>query len=714
MIIDPVIPTTWIIAIAIAAIVLTLWSHHVSGRRLSFRSNMALTTVRLIAILLVIALLLQPSREERIVPPTTEKSLVFALDTSASMGEADVGGVQRLDQAREALEESGALTTEANPFRFYLFDESTKLITSDGVRVAGARGNSTRMHTSVRNILRSHSGAPPAGLVILSDGHDFEAVPPSQTARLARSRQCPIYVVPFGAAGSARDVSVRATNFNRFTFPHQQTRITASIRAVGCKHETLTVYLEREGKAVQSKRIELGEQSFHDVDFVVSEEEAGQYEYSIIAKSLPNELATDNNTAVNYLGVLKDRIRILLIEGDPYWDSTFLRRSLARNDKLNVDALVRFTDTRTSVVRSDPELKEIELATPAEPGDYAPYDLIILGQQVDKILGQDGITALEKHIDEGGGAVLFARGRAWDGGSDGLEPIQWSDEGVDAELEVTTGALSIAPFKMLHRRTASEDLPRIVAYQPAGDPKTLAATYGQTEQEQIAIVYRRFGKGQTLSLGLGDLWKWVFNAKSEFDNNLYDLFWDQLVLWLLANGGVTPASGYSFQTNTANLPLGDPIRFTMGLADEAPPEDPPEVVVYHGDNEAARVALNADPDGKSYSAEFTPRTNGRFHAELALPNGSSAQARFMVFREELERTETAADLAYLEQLSKASGGRLLKPAEISDLIDSLLRDSAPMEARSRIIPIWDTPEILLIIAFLFALEWYLRRRWGLT
>ena len=68
------------------------------------------------------------------------------------------------------MEEAGAFTTEANPFRFYLFDESARALNATGMRSTNPQGESTRMHSSVRKILRSYAGAPPAGLVRSCEG----------------------------------------------------------------------------------------------------------------------------------------------------------------------------------------------------------------------------------------------------------------------------------------------------------------------------------------------------------------------------------------------------------------------------------------------------------------------------------------------------------------------------------------------------------------
>ena len=333
-----------------------------------------------------------------------------------------------------------------------------------------------------------------------------------------------------------------------------------------------------------------------------------------------------------------------------------------------------------------------------------------------RFLATRDLKALEKWVDEESGIVLFSRGRAWSGTAQSdLEPIEWSNDSLnETQVEITTSGIEIPPFRLLHTRAGEEDLPDVIAYEAYGKPKTLASPYGQTDSNSPAIVYRRLGSGQTLSLGLAKLWNWVFNGKTEFDNNLYDLFWDQLVLWLLANDGVSPGSDYALQANTANLPLGDPITFTLHYNGKDPLPGPPTIRLTQDGNEAAILSPTSDPTDESASITFTPRTPGRYQAETVLPDGRKLKARFLVYREQLERTETAVDIAYLQQLATASGGRIIQASEIKDLVNDLLLESAPMEARTRLIPIWDTALVCLLLTFLLALEWFLRRRWGLT
>ena len=716
MTIDPIFPVSWIILLALGAGAATLLAHRLPGRRLGKVRNSTLTIIRLAAILGILSILLRPSREESLTPPSIEKTVLVALDTSGSMKEADKDGVSRIDHARQALRDAGLLKPDATGLTFFEFSDNAHFSSPEEIETATANGPETHFHSSFRKMFRSFVGPTPAAMLVLSDGHDLETLPPAQTAKLANSRDCPIYAVPFGSQGSARDISIRSTTFHPYTFRKQKTRVASTIRALGYQNQTLVIDLLREGERVDQQRIETGSEPYHNIEFIVAEEEPGQFEYAMKVRQLQGEVTVDNNTSVTYINVLDEKIKVLLIEGKPYWDTTFLRRSLTRNDKLDIDTLVRVTPTRTRAIRSDERRRGEPLETPQTAEDFTPYRIVILGREVEAILGDQGLKALEEWVDEKNGIVLFSRGKAWTGTAQSdLEPIEWSSEDTsETQVEITSSGVAIAPFKLLHTRSGEEDLPDVLAYQAHGKPKTLASPYGQTDSDSPAIVYRRLGSGQTLSLGLVKLWNWVFNENTEFDNNLYDLFWDQLVLWLLANDGVSPGSDYALQTSTANLPLGEDITFTLLYNGKEPLPGPPTISLTHNGNEAATLSPHSDPSGESASISFTPRARGRYRAETTLPDGRKLSARFLVFREQLERTETTVDLAYLQQLASASGGRTIRSDEIEELVSNLLLESAPMEERSRLIPLWNTALICLTLTFLLALEWFLRRRWGLS
>jgi len=74
----------------------------------------------------------------------------------------------------------------------------------------------------------------------------------------------------------------------------------------------------------------------------------------------------------------------------------------------------------------------------------------------------------------------------------------------------------------------------------------------------------------------------------------------------------------------------------------------------------------------------------------------------------------ATDPNYLRQLCEASGGRLLDASELSALVKSLAREKTDETPKVLTQPVWDEAWVCYSIAFCFGLDWFLRRRWGLS
>lgn len=100
--------------------------------------------------------------------------------------------------------------------------------------------------------------------------------------------------------------------------------------------------------------------------------------------------------------------------------------------------------------------------------------------------------------------------------------------------------------------------------------------------------------------------------------------------------------------------------------------------------------------------------------ETTTPDGKKLVAKFIANRDEWETLETAMDLGYLEQLTAASGGRMMTPDAIKELLKSLEREAEEAPPMIKKNPLWDQALILYASAFFFAMDWLLRRRWGLT
>ncbi|MBB5351487.1 hypothetical protein HNR46_001724 [Haloferula luteola] len=713
---DAILPIPWIVIIAIMAVGITLSCAIRANRRLGRLRAGFLTTMRLLGVVGLLALLLQPSRRESLQPPARQRSLLVAVDTSASMDTPDADGASRLDAARECLDQVILPAAAGTPVNLFVFHETSRPIRPSALtEIANASGPETHFHSSIERILEGTFNPPPTALLLLTDGHDLEGEPATRTARIARDRNLPIFPIPIGTPETSPDVSIRIASYHPYTFVGQTTYLTATLRAQGFSHQALTIDLYREEELISTRTVDPGGETFIDVQFPVTEEQAGQFGYTLRVRPMRGEKEASNNSATTYLNIVDDLLRVLEIEGNPYWDSTFLRRSITRNDKFEIDSLVAFSNGRIRAIRSDAEKPTDELKPPSRAEDFENYHMVLLGQNCERVLGQTGIAALQSWVTEHQGIVVFTRGQAWPSGTaDDLEPITWGDglrDQVNLDLTSTQG---FPPLDILREARRNDDQLRFDTRPGTSSPKTLATVFGETQGDEPAIVYRRCGKGQTLSMGLANTWRWVFNERTEFDNNTFDRFWDQTTLWLLANRGLTPLSGFSFTANSANIPLGDSITFSLQAAGTQLPAEAPNITLSKEDRPLTSLAMAPQASNALLSATFTPESPGRYTATTSLPDGTTKVIRFICVSTQLERIETAVDPGYLTSLAKSSGGRLLRTDEVASTLKTLLIDTGASDPIERLRPLWPQPPVFLLLVLLLGLDWYFRRKWGLS
>lgn len=729
LVFDPVLPLPVLLLLAALLAGVTIHLYLDIGRRISPLKNAVLLTFRLAAILLIFFILLQPSVQEEIPRPGLNKVLLVALDTSRSMNQPDAGsGVTRLDAARNFLSESPLMEGREESklaVRFFELHEDAFALGAEQLLRASADGESTRIHSSIETILQSLGpGEGADALILLTDGHDFDMVSPARTAMMARGRHVPIYPVPFGTSGKVRDASVRITSFQPYSYVRQDTVIHASIRLIGCDFLPLTVQLLRRGELVQARELNADEHSELAVEFTVNEEVSGQYEYEVRLLPLPEETDVSNNSAITFLNVIDEKMRVLLLEGSPHWETTFLTRALLRNDKVDLHALVQHKPKAGRSIRS--EGIEETVTPPGTAEEFSAYDIILLGRRIERILDAAQVDLLEDFVREHGGSVIFYRGEAFEGnlaGANTLDPVLWGEGGHDrVRLEVARAGRQVPPTRFLAEEGEKlNELPELTGVRRIRERKSLAVPIAEavdveTDHRLEAIVHRPTGRGQVVAFAVDGLWRWAFHESAPRIGGVYDRFWDQVLLWMMASSDNVPAQDYSFRANTANLLLGGKIHFRLGFREASAAPGQVGLHVFREDEPVGETILapsiSADPS--RLSGEFLPDRAGRYRAVARLPNGEELEARFIVFRENLEETEVAVDLNYLRILAEASGGQLLRPEDMDLIAAKVEKEPVEQEPLVKRSSVWDHPLLFYLICFMLGVDWYLRRRWGLT
>ena len=121
----------------------------------------------------------------------------------------------------------------------------------------------------------------------------------------------------------------------------------------------------------------------------IKQEEPGHYEYLVTVDSIGAEVEPNNNQQTVFCDVQKRRIRILILEGQPFWDSKFLAQSLRKDERIEVTQITQLTTNKreTLVTRVEDTAPQI----PNTAKEWAQYDVVILGQALENILSDEAV-----------------------------------------------------------------------------------------------------------------------------------------------------------------------------------------------------------------------------------------------------------------------------------------------------------------------------------
>jgi hypothetical protein len=225
------------------------------------------------------------------------------------------------------------------------------------------------------------------------------------------------------------------------------------------------------------------------------------------------------------------------------------------------------------------------------------------------------------------------------------------------------------------------------------------------------------GKGRTIAFG-GETWVWARNLDSEEGRLAHRKFWRQVIFWLahredkgenevkLALDHRRIARGEKLElTVTArdarNAPIAG-IQYETKVERDGAAKSVP-VELYNQGDEAKGLHFATGPPGE-YRVTVVGRKDGK--------DIGRDSARFLVYQDDREMENPAADLALLRQVAEMTGGESLPPEQLPKYLNSLNGKIFTDYVTQTEHRIWDNWPFLLIFAALLTLEWFLRKRHG--
>ena len=597
------------------------------------------------------------------------------------------------------------------------------------------------------------------GVVVFTDGRHNWGDSPMARAQEVAAHKVPVYPVVMAPPNSPPDVAViaaqaqTATVFKGSTVPVEvAVRVTAW--PAGEVKVTMTVPPDEKGNQrppVEEVIQHNGQDQTYQLALRAKLDAPGPQSMTITAESnaQPDKFPT-NNSRTARVNVVKDRARVMLVDGEARWEFHYLHTCLGRDENMDVRSVV-FNQPR--ITKADDETLK-KYGIPAlklpDPDVVVGYDCIVLGDVEPPMLTRADRERLEKYVAEDGGTLVIVAGkRAMPGVyREDTEPLRKllpiknpavvnSQDGFRLSLAPDgqrSWFLQLGDTSSL-TRLIWENLPPHY-WAVTGDAKDGAEVLAEVGGKPV-IARQNYGFGRVLYVGIDSTWRWRYKVGDKYHHK----FWGQVAQWA-ASDRLLPAQ------NAAGT-----IRF--GTREPAFRTGQDVEVIARGTEAVRKLGANSikgarliklpakegevertltltplsQPESRprDLSGKFRELVPGKYAVELEIPEWADqltgpvgADGRATTLRSTFEvlppdneeLVELSADMPLLDEIAKSTGGKVYTPDEVAELIEKLSAQVAKVEMNTEY-PARKSWLTLVIVLALLSLEWGLRKWAGL-
>jgi hypothetical protein len=760
---EPLLASTLWVTLAIMAGVLWSWYVWKRPQACGRAKWMIIAALSAATIIFVLTVLLNPIWLEALPPPPGKPLLTILVDSSESMSTTDAGkGTTRWQQSSKAISEATDKLKSTFDIRLRHFADEARPVTVEELQKQSTAGTKTDLSVPILDALVSERPQGQA-ILLISDGvHNGSGGTDrvTEAASMARSWDAPIYTSTVGGNTSIKDLEVQVPRSQELVFVGQSVPITIEVNQHGRVSDRVTVLLESEGEEIGRLEVKLETDKVTPVSFLITPEEVGLFQYQARVLALPNEASPANNSATFQVRVVDEPVQALVLEGKPYWDNKFLLRMLTRDPALEVDCLVRITESRSMWRRL--ELNENEVAKDekeavsdetkaAKPKSFErtettelitqqlqilqdleklkDYKILLLGREAESYLTGQAIANIRTWLSDEGGSLICYRGAPVaepDRQLARLLPLQWGRGTTQNEerfrVEVTERGDDLSWLRLGGGEELAK-LPSLSTSSSTESIKPLAVVLGRGGESSTnpVLTYQPYGTGKVVVIEGAGMWRWAFLSPEYQEHDpVYGTVWQSLLRWVLSSGGLLPGEKVSLQMDRVTFTEGDAISAVV-LKREEPGSPPLPAVELHDEAGNLLQSVQPIPVGSEpgvYQVFLGKPNQGHYEVSIAgvpeeLPG--TRNVSFDVRPEMREQLEIAARPDLMSRISELSDGEVIPIDQLTELADTFeqhLQESRPVQYRR--VSAWDRWWVLSGILLLWSSTWALRRSSGLV
>lgn len=685
-----------------------------------------LLVIRAAVIALLVFVVLNP---QSILPrERTEKpKLAILLDTSSSMATRDVRGESRFLAAIRILTNSATLRDLDKEYvlDFRHFDREPHPAEVSQIGTNAPSGDASDIGKAVMSVASELGGTKAqAGILLVSDGRATSGEP-LEAAQLALARSVPLWTWTLGGAIPRHDLWMETASAEVLAFSGADVELAATLHEVGYPNRSFNVEIVKDEKIIETKEVLPDTNGSARVTLRVKAPAAGEQRYVFRVPPQSEEADTANNERAIFLRSVGERVRVLVAEGQPSWDTKFLVQALKRNPNVDVTAVYRLNASRNVAVVSamGTEARFDQDLFPRTQQEMNHYDVILLGRGAEGFFDSQTEAMLGEFVSHRGGSLVFARGKSYGGRFQPLaklEPVAWGTGATPAvKLKPTEAGRDNPIFDLGSAGTVGEVLERLPALDQASvtlgeKPLAVVLAEGSDKDGPVLIAYQRYGQGKALSLNAAGLWRWSFRETGQEESEVaYGRFWISLLQWLLSGSQFLPGADVALTSARRYYSSEQPLQFLVSTRNLDNTIYKPRIEIIGGGGK--KVEIEPRQRGESFVGEAGPFEPGAYQVILHNNIGKPAELaqNVEVISASVENKELSADPDLMQKLAELSGGAVVKTEDVPHMPDVVRRWEAARQISHRQQTVWDRWWLLAGLLALLGTEWWFRRREGL-
>ncbi|MGQ7869933.1 hypothetical protein [Sunxiuqinia sp. sy24] len=650
---------------------------------LSSQQIYGLSALRFLSVFLLSSLFLQLA-VQHLKHRQYKPRLIIGIDNSESLRPFQNDLVSVINQLKSDL-------NSYSP-EFLLFDSETAH--NSAPDFTGKRSDYSNLLTEInQSYLPSDIGA----LLLLGDGIFNAGADP---VFVSESINYPIYTIGFGDTTIHADAAIRKVTTNSTVFLDDYFAVEIDLRFTKAAGQMVKLVIEESDEILYSRAIRVQpDPYFLTENLSLKPTKEGIVRYSVRLEEVNGEQNLANNTFDFSVDVISEKQRILFLAHGPHPD---------------IGALMNALEDKSSY--------EMEVITnPNDKLDFTNYDLVVVHQWPDAT--QRSVSFVEKLI-ESGRPALFILGQktavpGFNQLKTGLEFLQGNS--FEQATPLISNQFNLFRFNPSQMRDLETFPPLLVPFGEVVLHPSLEIFANQAiqsiETERPLIAFGRIdGHKRGFIAGEG-LWRWrIHNYLKNGSHRNFDQWIQKAIHYLILKRNEDNFNLF-WETEYAE---DEPIIIHAELFNES----------FELDNSADIHMEIAARSGQEFEVVFD-RMNDKYQLNMGcLPVGEykftahtflgekeyEESGNFTVNPIQIELVNTDANFKSLAQMARKTGGNFYLSQQVNELVkqlnkqESLNSKEIELQAYQELLSVkW----IFFIILFLLALEWFLRKFWGI-